>query len=532
MLAPGIDIVIQNALDQIRGAWRFRWLALAVAWCLAVVLWVSVFLLPDTYQASARVFVDTNTALTQATRGISVDADVDTQIQRVRQALLGGPQLQKVATEAGLLHPGADPRAQQLVLNKLRNGIEITGGMAPSAGVFTITYKNRSREKSLQVVDRLLNSFVQGALGGKREGSEQAQQFLVSQINLYERRLADAEERLADFKKHNVGLMPGAAGDYFTKLQAEMEALGKAQQNLAVTTRRRDELWRQLQGEQFLTVPQESKPQDPSAPRPINIATQIRETQAKLDELLLHYTQKHPDVIALRETLVELQQRQQGEIEDLRRGDSGAADRLGLTSNPVYQNTRLQYDQSQVDIGGIKAEIADRQGRIASLRSVINTAPEVEAEFARLNRDYDVTRVQYRALLERLEHSRLGEEAVATGIVKFEIIDPPMADFTPIAPNRPLLIAASFVAALAAGGAVAYLMHLLNPVFVNTRELSAITGLPVLGAVSLAWLERHRAMQHRGLVLYAGTAAAFICAAIVILALQGTISQFVRGLLA
>jgi hypothetical protein len=45
-------------------------------------------------------------------------------------------------------------------------------------------------------------------------------------------------------------------------------------------------------------------------------------------------------------------------------------------------------------------------------------------------------------------------------------------------------------------------------------------------------LERHRAMQHRGLVLYAGTAAAFICAAIVILALQGTISQFVRGLLA
>jgi polysaccharide chain length determinant protein (PEP-CTERM system associated) len=532
MLTPGIDVVLQNALDQVRGTWRFRWLALAVAWCVALLLWAGVFLIPDTYQASARVFVDTNMALTQATRGISVDADVDTQIQRVRQALLGGPQLQKVAAEAGLLDVNASPRAKQLVLNQLHEGLEISGGMAPSAGVFTISYKNRSRDKSLQVVDRLLNTFVQGALGGKREGSEQAQQFLVSQINLYEQRLSVAEERLAAFKKRNVGLMPGAEGDYFTKLQAEMETLGKAQQTLAVTMRRRDELWRQLHGERLLTVPQESKPEDPSAPRAVSTATRIRETQAKLDDLLLRYTDRHPDVIALRETLTELQQRQQEEIEAVRHGEPGAADRLGLTANPVYQNAQLQYDQSQVDIGGIKAEIADRQAKIASLRSFINTAPEVEAEFARLNRDYDVTRVQYRALLERLEHSRLGEEAVATGIVKFEIIDPPAASFTPIAPSRRLLIAASSIAALVAGGAVAYLMYLLKPVFLSVRQLSAVTGLPVLGAVSLAWLQKHRAMQHRGLVLYVGTAAALVCTTIAILALQGTISQYVRVLLA
>ena len=533
MLRPGIETVIQNALDQIRGAWRFRWLSLAVAWCVALLLWVGVFLIPDTYQASARVFVDTNTALTQATKGISVDADVDTQIQRIRQALLGGPQLQKVATEAGLTEETANPRAKQLVLNKLREAIEINGGMAPSAGVFTLTYKNRSRDKSLQVVDRLLNTFVQGALGGKREGSEQAQQFLVSQINLYERRLADAEERLADFKKRNVGLMPGAQGDYFTKLEAEMEALGKARQSLLVTERRRDELRRQLHGEQLImTAPPESKPADPSAPRSLNTTARIRETQAKLDELLLRYTDKHPDVIALRETLAELQQRAQEEIEAVRRGDPGAADRIGLTSNPVYQNAQLQYDQAQVDIRGIEAEVADRQAKIATLRGFINTAPEVEAEFARLNRDYDVTRVQYRALLERLEHSRLGEEAVATGIVKFEIIDPPAASFTPIAPNRPLLIVAAFLGALGAGGAVAYLMSLLNPVFVNTRELSGVAGLPVLGSVSVAWRAKHRATQHRSLVLYVGTATAFVCAAIALLALQGMISQLVRGLLA
>jgi uncharacterized protein involved in exopolysaccharide biosynthesis len=234
----------------------------------------------------------------------------------------------------------------------------------------------------------------------------------------------------------------------------------------------------------------------------------------------------------LRETLAELQQRQQAEIEAVKRGDPGAADRLGLTANPVYQNAQLQYDQAQVDIGGIRGEMAERQAKIASLRSVMNTAPEVEAEFARLNRDYDVTRVQYRALLERLEHSRLGEQAEATGIVKFEVIDPPTASFTPVAPNRPLLIAASFVLALVAGGAVAYLMYLLKPVFFSARQLSAVTGLPVLGSVSMAWLEKYRAKQHRSVLLYVGTAAAFVSVTIAILVLQGAISELVRGLLA
>jgi uncharacterized protein involved in exopolysaccharide biosynthesis len=215
MFAPQIDVVIQNALDQVRGAWHFRWLALAVAWCVAVVLWVGVFLIPDTYQASARVFVDTHTALSEVTRGINVDVDVDIQIQRIRQALLGGPRLQKVAEETGLLAGISTPPAKQVELNKLRSEIEISGGIAPADGVFTISYKNHSRDKNLTVVKRLLDSFVEGALGGKHQGSKRVQQFLISQISEYERLLSAAEERLAEFKRCNMGLMPGTESDYF-----------------------------------------------------------------------------------------------------------------------------------------------------------------------------------------------------------------------------------------------------------------------------------------------------------------------------
>ncbi len=537
MLGPNVSALLENVLDQVRGAWRYRRIALLVAWGIAVVAWIGIFLMPDTYQASARVFVDTKTALSEVTRGISMDSDVDTQIQRVRQALLGNPQLQKVAADTDLSAGAVTPSALQAVINNLRGSIDISGGISrdsPTAGVFVISYKNRSRDKSLQVVERLLNTFVEGTLGGKREGSAQAQQFLVTQIADLEHRLSAAEERLADFKKENVGLMPGAQGDYFSRLQAEMEGLTRAQAGLAVAERRRDELERQLRGEQPFVGTGQGGGQVPTAPAGAgsDTATRIRETQARLDELLLRFTDKHPDVISLRSTLKELQERQQSEIDAARRGDAGAAARIGLNSNPVFQSIQLQHNQAQVDIASIQADITDRQKKIASLRSLMNTAPEVEANFAKLNRDYDVTRAQYHALLERLERARLGEEAEATGIVRFEVIDPPSAAFAPIAPNRRMLIAAAMVFALGAGAAVAYLLHLLKPIFTSARQLSAVTGLPVLGVVSMTWIEKYRAVERRGVALYAGAAVALIMVGAVVLLMQRQILQLVRGLIA
>jgi polysaccharide chain length determinant protein (PEP-CTERM system associated) len=549
-------VSIEQLFDQVRGAWRFRWLALIVAWTVAVTLWVIIFVTPDTYQATARVFVDANTTLSEVTRGISVEGDVDSQIQRVRQALLGGPQLEKVATETDLITGAVTARGKQEVIDRLREQIEISGSLSrdnAASGVYLITYKNRSRDKALQVVDRLLNTFVEGTLGGKRAGSEQAEQFLTTQIHDYEQRLATSEQNLADFKKRNVGLMPGAQGDYFTRVQAEMDALGKAQANLAVAQRRRDELQRQLRGE----TPVLANP-GTSAAKPLpsasvglsasstptlvgaggggasgddnDIGSRIRDTQQKLDDMLLRYTDKHPDVIALRQTLKELQDRQQEEIDAVRRGDPGAADRSGLSANPVFQTTQLQYNQAQVDIAATQAEIADHEKKIADLRGLMNTAPEVEAEYTRLNRDYDVTKQQYQALVDRLNRTKLGQEAEATGIVKLEVIDPPTSSFTPVAPKRLPLLIGALLLALGAGGGCAYLLHVLRPVYLNARQLNGITGLPVLGVVSMLWLDKHRVEEKRQTLVYAGAAAALLCVAAVILTFQVQIMQVIRGL--
>ncbi|MBX5461121.1 MAG: hypothetical protein IRZ28_08525 [Steroidobacteraceae bacterium] len=525
--------ILENVLNQLRGAWRFRRIGMIVAWTICLIGWAVVLAMPDTYQASARVFVDTRTAMSEVIRGLTIDSDVNAQIQLVRQALLGGPQLEKVARETELLEPGSSLQQKQATLAKLRERIIISGsgpaGDSPTAGLYVISYTDGNRDRALKVVEQLMNTFVEGTLGGKRQGSAVAQKFLQDQISEYERRLSAAEARLAEFKKNNVALMSGTQGDYFARLQAEMDAVNRIQADLVVAQRRREELSRQLRGEQPLLA----APQSPGAGAGGNdIATRIREAQARLDDLLLRFTDRHPDVIALRATIAELQKRQQEEIEAVRRGDPGAAARTGLTANPVFQSIQLQLNQADVEIAALRGQLAEHQAKRDSLQALVDTAPEVEAEFKRLNRDYDVTRAQYTALVERLEQTRLGEEANQTGIVRFEPIDPPTAPLAPVAPKRPILIALVLLVGFGAGGALAWLLNQLYPVFSDARQLSEVTGLPVLGAVSMTWLDKYRGFERRQRFVYATLAGCLVAIGAVAVLTAGRAAQFVHSLAA
>jgi polysaccharide chain length determinant protein (PEP-CTERM system associated) len=526
-----MQAIFEAVLDHVRGAWRFRWWAMLAAWVVCLVGWAVVLVIPDTYEASARVFVDTRTTLSDLTRGIVVESSVNTQIQRVRQALLGGPELEKVAQETGIVSETFTPQERQMAVAQLRDRIVISGGLSGGehgAGVYVISFKDESRERSLRVVDRLVNTFMESTLGGKREGSQQAQRFLIEQIGEYERRLAAAESKLADFKKQNVGLMPGAQGDYFSRLQTEMDTVTKNEAALRIALQRRDEIQRQLNtGSPLMSsaVAGRTGPGDGT-----DTASRIRDTQARLDDLLLRFTEKHPDVIALRATLADLKERQKEDIEAARRGDPGAAAGSGLSANPVYQSIQLQLNQADIEIAAMRAEISDRQARIASLRRLVDTAPEVEAEFARLNRDYDVTKAQYQSLVERLERAKFSDEAEQTGSVRMEIIDPTSASFSPVAPNRSLLILAVLVLGIGAGGALAYLLHQLKPVFSTPRQLAAVTGLQVLGVVSMTWLEKYNAHQRRGLLMYAGSAALLIFVAAAVFLVHPRVVQALQTL--
>lgn len=489
---------MQEILNQIlvtaQGMLRFRWHALATAWALAVLGWLGVMVLPDHFEARAKVYVDTDTVLRPLLVGLAADSNVMTEVNLMSRALLARPQLEKVARETDLYLRARSPKELEQLIDDLRLRIAIEAQpLAPN--LYVIRFQDHDREMAARVVQKLLDYFVEDTLGMKRQDSSGAQRFLEQEIADLERRLQEAEERLAAFKQKNVGLMPGEQGDYYTRLQAAMDRREQLRQELSVISQRRDELARQIEGEEPTFGLMNSMAESASP-----LAGQIADLKKRLDALLLEYTERHPEVIALKERIATLEEQKRTErpaaLPSSRTSELIAIN--SLDQNPVYQRMKLSLKEAEVQLTETRGKLREADAEVARLRNLVNTIPEVEAQLARLNRDYEVNKAQHVALLQRLESARLSENVEQSrDDVRFRIIEPPTAPLKPVSPNRPVFLAIVLLAAVGGGLGLALLLYQINPVFITRSSLREITGLPVLGSVSLALSAAQQAQERR-----------------------------------
>jgi polysaccharide chain length determinant protein (PEP-CTERM system associated) len=525
-----VNPLFDKLWDEIRGTWRYRWLALGVAAALALFGWLVVFMLPDRYGARASVLVDTRTALKPALEGLALQQDVGVELSYVRGSLLTDPRLLQVAQTVGLVAASeTDPTREERAVAELRKHVHLTMESAddrPQMGAaggttYGIGYQDTNRARALSVVTILLQTLVDETLGGKRQGSQNAQQFLESQVRDYERRLRSAEDRLADFKSRNYGLMPSEQGGYFAQLQKETEAVEDTKTKLVIAESRRATLAKQLHGDAAVSATSAiAVTSGASGPLGVDTVSRIAQTRAHLDELLLKFTDKHPDVIETRKTLAELESRRAAEVESLKNGDATAAASSGASANPVYQSIQLALNKADVDITDLRTQLTEHEDKARQLRQLLHTAPQVEAEFAQLNRDYDVNKAQYTALLSSYEKARLGERADSAGSVKFEIIEPPIVSTRPVWPRRIMSLAGVLMASLAAGIAIANRLDRLRPLVGSATRLARHTGVPLLAAVGPAFPSQARRAWRREILKVSAATACLLVAFIAVAVLS------------
>jgi len=487
-LQLGIKERIDFFVAEIAGIWRFRWTAIWIVWVLAVFGWIASYSIANTYDAKASFFIDRSTALRPLLEGIAIDSGVQSQLDLVRKSMLSKPQLEDLALEAGLFMSGDSTIAREHIVQKLSDNILITHETSQgSDSIFTISHVSSNRDRSVYIVSTILNVFMNDVVGSKLAGQDAAQKFLVEQIVIYEGRLYDSENRLAEFKTQNLGLVPGERGNYFSRLQNENEGLEGTQAKIRLAQRRQDQLRKQLSGEVlFIAEPGRENLQNNGT------ASRLREAEVRLQELLLRFTEKHPEVIATRETIVRLTERYANELAAVGSATGAGGSSIPRSANPVHQGIQVSLNEVEVELAALRGEMSDRESKIADLTNLLGEAAEVEAQFSRLNRDYGVVKAQYDSLVKRLETARLSELADESGVVKFEIIDPPFASIEPIGPNRQLLVSAALLFALSIGIGVAFLKNAGNPVFADSHSLSMRTGMPVLGSIGIAYPDEWR----------------------------------------
>lgn len=480
--------IVSQILILLRGAWRYRWLAVAVAWLVAIAGWVGVQFVPDKYTSSTQVYVDTESLLRPLLEGLAVDRDVMTEVGMMQGVMLSRPNLEKVAQKTDLLLAATTRRDQEAVIDSLASRIQLgrPGGPAMS-NTFEVSFQDPDPKVAHKVVRTLLDTFMEDSLGLKRSDAGIAERFLESQIKDYERKLLDAEQRLATFKQQNVGLMPGSDGGYYQRLETEMGQLRQMQQSYSQLQNRRNELDRQLQGEEPTFGLMGSAEGNP-------IDGQIARFKAQRDQLLLQYTEKHPQVQSLNDTIARLEAEKRAGAKvsasvappgvDLG-GDQGIVRSLDM--NPVYQNLRMALSSADADLAALRGQMQAQQSVIAELRGRVESVPEVEAELTRLNRDYQINKQQYDTLVQRLESARISQQAEQSSEnVKFRVVEPPSEPVKPSGPDRFTLNSLVLAAALGAGLGLALLLAQLHPTFSTRDILQRVAGVTVLGTVTAA----------------------------------------------
>jgi polysaccharide chain length determinant protein (PEP-CTERM system associated) len=467
----------------LHGMWRYRWSALVIAWLAALLGWPFVFLLPDQFRAETAIYVDTSSVMKPLLKGLAPETDAADELQIMGRVLLSRNNLLTVIRETDMDLEINSAQEREDMVQALAGAIEITGGGSgkkweAKSNVYEISYQSSSANRAYQVVSNLLNTMIEDTLNSTRTDTIAAQKFIESQIVEYESRLTIAEQQLAEFKKSNVGFMPDEKGGYYARLQRAQDATEGTRSRLLLSQRRMKELKRQLSGESPILSAdsyQSSK------------EVKLKRYNEQLDLLLNQFTEQHPDVRAVKATIEDLLS---GTTEDIESGDTSAGDISEF--NPVYQQMKVELSKASVEAETLKIQLIEQEVYVIKLQGSIDVIPEVEARLAKLNRDYEVTRGRYMDLVERRESARLAQRAgQSASEVTFRVIEPPIVPYEPSGPNRLLFLSGVLLAAMAAGIGWSFLRYILQPTFINLTQLGSVTGLPVLGSVSLYLSPEH-----------------------------------------
>ena len=276
------------------------------------------------------------------------------------------------------------------------------------------------------MVAKLAEVLVESSLNSERRDVASAEKFLDVQIADYEKRLTLAEQRLADFKKKNIGLMPDERGGYYNRMQSALANIENTRTALQLAKRRQAELSKQLSGE---------KPLVSSAAYggPGSLASRLRDYEDQLASLLNRYTDKYPDVQELETRIAALKAGMNAGIL-VTPNEDGDAGKTQL--NPVYQDLKAEWSKAAVEVESLKIQLNEQQRKADELKQYLDTMPDVEAQLARLNRDYEITKSRYLDLVSRRESTQLAQQAgQSTNESMFRIIDPPRVPVVPAGPT-------------------------------------------------------------------------------------------------
>lgn len=492
--------------------WQRRWLAMAVAWCVALAGWLVIAVIPNSYEAKGRLFIHTDTMMPSAA-GATV-ADRQNDLLRLKQTLTSNENLTRVVRRTDLNSLVRTEAELGGIITGLRERIKI---VAQPDSIVEITATSNLRSFSnaqnaraaAAVVQQLVELFTGGGTGNDPREAGQST-VLDEELRRRELQLQEAEQRRVEFEQRFMGMLPGA-GSIGDRMGTARTELGQLEQTIVAAQTALNAMSGQL-ASMPATIPiagaDMSVAAGPATAQIGALQTQLSQYQGR------GFTEQHPDVISIRAQIGRLRPQAASER------SGGRAAPAGIP-NPSHTSLRAMMSEREAQLAAARTRRGQLQADLGQLGQRQSSEPGVAAEQQRLARDHDVLRRQYDQLLADREQLRLRTDIQArTSGMNVRVVQPPSVPSAPAFPNRPLFLSLVLVAAIGAGIAAAFFKGQLQTTFPTQNRLAEATGLPVLGSVSEVPTRGERGRRRQRLMWLAGSGGALAASYAVLMAVE------------
>jgi len=468
-------------LDMLR---RRLWLAITL-FSVAVTAVVSpAVFLPNIYKATALILVEGQQVPQDYVRS-TVTMGVERRLQIISQEILSRSRLGQLVEQFKLYQDLNKQKApEDAIATAMRRdiGIQITGrgsGIGNDTVVFEVSYTNQDPQTVMQVANTLASFYIEENLKVREAQALGTSEFLRAELEEVKKQLEAQEQQVVAYKIKHMGELPEQLNANLSTLSVLQKQLEIVSDNLTRARERRNVLMQMSEMDAALTSLGFSTPQGAGDARlgTLSLGTLKRQ----LAELKLRFSDKHPDVIRLKQQIsaLEAEAKNQAQPEITQPTDTS----LSLAV-PKRSSAEIEQATADAEIKGLNDDLVKVQRDISVYKQRIENTPQRDQELTSISRDYNATRELYASLLKRLDEAKLSDSLEERQKAeRFRLLEPAVYPKEPVGPNRVKFFFMGFALGLGAAMAGVLLWEFLDSSFHRVEDLKTFTTVRILGTV-------------------------------------------------
>ncbi len=503
-----------------------------------VIMLLSILLavgLPSVYRSEATILIEQQEIPADLVRS-TVTSYAGERIQIINQRVMTTKNLGKIIDQYKLYKDERENTSIATLAAEMRDdiGLEMVSAdvVDPRSGrpttatiAFKLSFSHESPSKAQKVANELVSLYLNENLKRRTESAVETSGFLATESEKLQKRLAESEKRLAEFKEANINNLPELQ-------QLNMQLMERAERDLSDTDsqiRNLDERIVYLRSELAQLSPN-STIYGADGQRILGSEDRLKALKSELVTLSTRYADTHPDIIKMRReikaleedvgssgdptelrkklkemkgelvTMKERYSEQHPDVKKLQRAidatqaeldqalKEGEQEELAATKtkpdNPAYIQIQTELEAAEGELGSLKQSREELKTKLVDFEERLLKSPQVEREYRELVREYDNITAKYQEIkakqlqadmAEALEREKKGE--------RFSLIEPPAVPEKPAKPNRMAILFLGFIFSIAGGVGTVAVAEGLSDAVGSTQELMNITGAPPLAVV-------------------------------------------------